>query len=342
MRTVLVQKRPELFASLKPPRDGRAEMVYDSLTESGGLMPALRGAERIFIALASATVMVLALAQYRAAVQRLHPWPQPRIEFQWVREPGQTSVSNVPAIHAAPNRLRTVASETPRVPQVPDLVQQTRADVRSVERRLKVDLSRPLYDNFKLFLYVSKAESGPLAQHMYVFDKNRRGGLNFLHEWPVSTGREQVETDYANANVSTLTPSGYYELDPKRFYRNHESAEWHERMPYAMFLNWVKSGARTGLAIHAATGSDIAALGSRASAGCIRLAPEDARSLFMLVREHYRGPAPRFAIDPRTETTSNKGVLLRDRKGRIKFAQGYQVLLVIENYGGENVVAEVF
>jgi hypothetical protein len=305
-------------------------------------MPALRRLECITIALASASMAMLALIHDRAAMPDQQQWPPPRIEFRWVREAGSSqtfsSASNAPAI-------RTVSSQSPD-PAIglphPTLPSQTAADIGRAEQRLRADLSRDLYDNFGLFLYVSKAQSGPLAQHMYVFDKRRRGGLNFLHDWPVSTGREQVETNSSNIDVSTDTPSGYYELDPKRFYLDHESAEWHEAMPFAMFLDWVESGRRTGLAVHAATGSDIAALGSRASAGCIRLAPDDARSLFMLIRDRYQGRVPRFAIDPRTGTMSTNGILLRDEKGRAEFAQGYQVLLVIENYGGEDLVAEMF
>ena len=48
-------------------------------------------------------------------------------------------------------------------------------------------------------------------------------------------------------------------------------------MPYAMFFNWENHGYQTGLAIHGATGDDIGLLGTRASAGCVRLSPENAR-----------------------------------------------------------------
>jgi hypothetical protein len=112
-------------------------------------------------------------------------------------------------------------------------------------------------------------------------------------------------------------------------------------MPYTMFFNWERHGYQTGLAIHAAVGDDVARLGSRASAGCVHLSLDNARRLFNLIRE-YRGPAPRFAFDRETETMSNQGRLMHDADGRVRTAQGYKVLVFIENYGGKNVVATLF
>jgi len=113
-------------------------------------------------------------------------------------------------------------------------------------------------------------------------------------------------------------------------------------MPYAMFFNWEDHGYQTGLAIHAASGDDISLLGQRSSAGCVRLAPENARVLFSLIRENYKGLVPKFAYDRKTATMANDGMLLHDSDGRVQLAQGYKVLVFIENYGGENVVAALF
>jgi hypothetical protein len=113
-------------------------------------------------------------------------------------------------------------------------------------------------------------------------------------------------------------------------------------MPYAMFFNWENRGYMTGLAIHGAAGEDIGLLGTRASAGCIRLAPENARVLFSLIRENYKGLVPKFAYDRRTATMANDGMMLHDSDGRLQLAQGYKVLVFVEDYGGENVVAALF
>jgi hypothetical protein len=207
-----------------------------------------------------------------------------------------------------------------------------------VEERLKDNLTQELYDDFKLFLYVSKATSGPWAQHMYVFRKRADGDLAFAYDWPVSTGRERVESNPGGARMTTHTPAGYYELDPDRFFVHHTSSEWHQPMPYAMFFNWIRNGNPTGLAIHSATGRDVAKLGRRASAGCIHLSPEAARTLFKLIRSQYRGAMPRFAVDS-DGTMSNEGLVLHDEDGRPEFARGYKVLVFIEDFGGRNVIA---
>jgi lipoprotein-anchoring transpeptidase ErfK/SrfK len=216
------------------------------------------------------------------------------------------------------------------------------AEIIRVEQRLKDRLTSEMLENFSLFLYVSKADSGPWAQRMYVFDKQPSGDLVLLYNWPVSTGREQVEFNPAGKQLVTDTPTGYYELDPHRAYEHYRSAEWGQPMPYAMFFNWVKNGNQTGLAIHAASGDDVARLGQRASAGCVHLSEDNARTLFTMIRSQYRGLAPRFAVDRRTGTMSNEGILLHDASGNVQMADGYKVLVFIEDYGGENVVAALF
>jgi hypothetical protein len=212
----------------------------------------------------------------------------------------------------------------------------------AVEERLRNSLSDELYSGFELFLYVSKAVSGPFAQQMYVFHRKPDGALDLLYDWPVSTGRERTELNGEGLELPTFTPTGYFKLDPLRFYRHHTSAEWREPMPFAMFFDWAKSGTPTGLAIHAATGREIAALGTRASAGCIRLAPKAAKTLFTLIRTEYRGPTPRFVMGRRTGTMSNGGIVLHDARGQPEMSEGYKVLVVVENYGGANLVAAMY
>jgi hypothetical protein len=216
------------------------------------------------------------------------------------------------------------------------------ADIVRVTMRLRDSLTREMFQNFSLFLYVSKASNGPWAQHMYVFTKDASGNLALLHDWPASTGRERNEIAANGTRQPSVTPRGYYELDPGRMYKTHFSGQWHEPMPHAMFFNWEHDGLQTGLAIHGAVGIEIAQLGSRASAGCIRIAPENAAELFSLIRAEYKGLAPRFAYDRRTATMSNDGLFMHDAAGNLQMAQGYKVLVFVENYGGENVVAALF
>ena len=83
------------------------------------------------------------------------------------------------------------------------------------------------------------------------------------YSWPVSTGMTGYET-----------PAGAF--TPSRLARQHYSREWDDApMPYSIFFT------DAGHAIH---GSQVVGrLGTPASHGCIRLAPQNAGILFRLV-----------------------------------------------------------
>lgn len=205
--------------------------------------------------------------------------------------------------------------------------------------RLKAGLSQDMLNHFDLFLYVSKASHGPLAQRMYVFRKESDEDLALIHDWAASTGREQQEVSPRGRRAFTATPRGYYQIDPQRMYRSYQSYNWDQPMPHAMFFNWERNGKLTGLAIHAANEKSLKKLGRRASAGCVQLAPRNAETLFNLIRKHYRGQVPRFAYNAASRTMNNSGVFMRGNNGRLKMADGYRVLVFIEDYGGKNIVA---
>jgi hypothetical protein len=175
---------------------------------------------------------------------------------------------------------------------------------------------------------------------MYVFEKTPEGDLALLYDWPVSTGRERVERDAHGHMQSSLTPTGYFEIDPKRLYADHASAQWDEAMPYAMFFNWQPNGHKTGLAIHGTAEGGQDALGTRASAGCVRLSIDNARTLFDLVRAQSQRPTPRLAyLDG---DVSSEGLFLHDAQGRLKLADGYPVLVLVDDYGGEDRVTSLY
>lgn len=215
------------------------------------------------------------------------------------------------------------------------------AAVDMVAHRLNDSLSREMFANFNLFIYVDKAERGPFAQRMFVFEKT---GDNFapLYDWPVSTGRESLERDAHGHLQSTITPVGYYALDPKRLYEDHVSSQWNEEMPFAMFFDWKPNGHDTGLAIHGAAGDEANALGTRASAGCVRLSEENAQTLFMLVTQQFRAPAPKIAYLDGSRNVSSEGFLLHDQDGQLALRDGYSVLVVVDDYVGESQVSSLF
>ena len=222
------------------------------------------------------------------------------------------------------------------IPQPPPLSQRPGSRAEAAALRLRASLSPELAQNFDLFIFVSKADHGPLAQRMYVFRKEA-GQLKLLYDWAASTGRELDEVSPRGRRGTTATPAGFYEFDPDRMYRRYHSYNWDQDMPNAMFFNWEREGVQTGLAIHSATGNDIARLGARASAGCVHLSPENAATLYRLVQGQYRGAMPRFATTG--GTMSNSGALSHGKDGAVRMTDGYRVLIDIENFGGENTLA---
>jgi lipoprotein-anchoring transpeptidase ErfK/SrfK len=257
--------------------------------------------------------------------RHLSDTPPPMVEL--TLDAPLTIAPDLPAIAAPMSAPPVVRAEAPLGPDLALTPEQTRA-----RAHLAATLTPEMRDNFGLFIFISKAAAGPSAQRAYVFRK-QRGALRLLYDWPASTGRERTETSPRGARTTTTTPAGLYQLDPDRMYRKYRSYSWDQDMPYAMFFNWRRRGLPTGLAIHAATGDDVARLGARASAGCVHLSPENARTLFELVTSEYRGRVPRFAIDA-DDTMSTKGKFSRRADGSLRMTDGYRVLVDIENYSG--------
>ncbi len=244
---------------------------------------------------------------------------------------------------AAPPAMELAQQETETsLMPAPDASPPPPGQVARVLAHLKVSLTKELYENFSLFLYVSKAEHGPWSQRMFVFAKQDSGDLSLKYSFPVSTGREVAMLGPSGRMYHTNTPQGYFQLDPERIYRRYTSHEWGHPMPYAMFFNWEHDGLQTGVAIHSAVDSDIALLGNRASAGCVRLHPQNAQLLFDLIKKNYRGQTPLFAYDRHTATLGKDGLLMHDKAGNLEYAEGYKVLVLIENNGGDDVVAALF
>jgi len=248
----------------------------------------------------------------------------------------------VPAAKAPEMQLAQQQPETLELMPAPDSAPPAPGEVSRVLSHLKISLTRELYENFALFLYVSKADHGPWQQRMFVFAKQENGDLKLKYSFPVSTGREVLAPGPKGNLLRTNTPPGIYQLDSERMYKRYTSGEWQHKMPYAMFFNWEHDGLQTGLAIHSAVGADVDQLGKRASAGCVRLHPQNAELLFRLIKANYRGLTPRFAYDNRTATMSNEGLLMHDKAGNIQYQDGYKVLVLIENNGGDDVIAALF
>jgi lipoprotein-anchoring transpeptidase ErfK/SrfK len=100
-------------------------------------------------------------------------------------------------------------------------------------------------------------------QTMYVY-VNRE----LTYVWPVSTGRGRYDTP-----GGTFRP---HRLERRWYSTKYSGAPMHN----AVFYNG-------GYAIHATT--EVSRLGSRASHGCIRLAPGNARTFYALVSQQGAG-----------------------------------------------------
>jgi hypothetical protein len=211
-----------------------------------------------------------------------------------------------------------------------------------VRARLEQSLTRDLRENFDLFLFVGKGAHGTAAQRFYVFRKEKDGRMALIYDWAASTGRERYEISPQGRRTFTATPSGLYQLDPKRMYSRYQSRAWNGAMPYAMFFNWEQRGNLTGVAIHGTAGAGAAKLGKRASAGCIHISRAHAKQLFELVRRDYGGQVPRFAYDEGSGTMSNRGALMRNATGALTMTEGYRVLIDVEDISGAHTMAQLY
>lgn len=216
---------------------------------------------------------------------------------------------------------------------------QETLDLNPVEARLRARVPAELVGYFDLFLYVSKAkpDRGEWAQRMFVLAKEQPQTFRLLHHWKVSTGREEPMPSPSGKMLGTDTPQGMFKLDRHRFHEDYRSRQWDSPMPFAMFFDWRIDGRPSGLAIHGTDAEGEAELGTRASHGCVRLATDNARTLFELIRDNYRGRVPVFQINPDTGTMSTTGALVRDENGKVMMTNGYKVLVFIEDYGGPSV-----
>jgi lipoprotein-anchoring transpeptidase ErfK/SrfK len=231
-----------------------------------------------------------------------------------------------PPVVAAPP---LVAPQTPQAPMPPPAqIDNAYLQANAVAERVRESVPSELAPYFDTVLYVSKAASGPWAQHMFVFHRRDSGRLALEDAFPVSTGRERMEKYF------TSTPTGIFELDPNRFDRNHRSHRWHNApMPWAMFLNYTIHNHLTGVALHSGIGH-VALLGQRASGACVRMPPERAEYYFKRFQTTERGMVPVFAFDESRGTTRTDGAIARDLAGKPVLTEGYRVLLVIQNTSG--------
>jgi lipoprotein-anchoring transpeptidase ErfK/SrfK len=163
------------------------------------------------------------------------------------------------------------------------------------------DLSRA-----KIVAIINKSPIGSTAQTIRIYQN-----AELIYEWKVSTGREKVETAKSGRVYKTTTPVGYYR--PTKLVLNYHSNTWKADMPNAVFFVG-------GIAVHATT--HVADLGKRASGGCVRLSPENAKTFYNLVK----------AIPVESVPTINKsGKTLVNSHEEPVLTKNRDVLIIVEN-----------
>lgn len=189
-------------------------------------------------------------------------------------------------------------------------------------------------NQFTNVVVVNKAAYGETAQtaRLYV---NRQ----LLLTTKVSTGREDVElinpfkgifrkifqTKGTSESHWRHTLRGFYAIT-RVMDENYKSGESKVQMPYAMFFDDTH-----GLALHqvppdlaGGEAAGIAALGKRASSGCVRVNKDEVIQIRNAVLAADKGEVP--VIDSRT------GQQVLDKYGRPQTKSGWKTIVIVEEY----------
>lgn len=142
----------------------------------------------------------------------------------------------------------------------------------------------PENDANKIIIMVHKSENPAVPEFMEVFRQRSRDAkdlepLNLFEDR--RSNQALVSTAGTYSGKKYVTPSGVFAIDSMEVM--HYSSKYNNApMPWTMFFNG-------GIAIHAATPSEFKALGRKASHGCVRVHPANAKLLFDFVKNEGRG-----------------------------------------------------
>ena len=192
------------------------------------------------------------------------------------------------------------ATELSVVPEMP----MNTMSLEQHNRLAKTDLTQL----FPVVIVVNKASKGPTAQTMKVY---HRGVLAYT--FAVSTGREQNELAKSGRRYFSATPVGWFA--PTRTYEKYFSNTWKAWMNNSVFFNG-------GIATHATTPDHYKELGRRASGGCVRLHPTNAKIVYDLILAEGKGEVPVF---------NRAGGLSTGLFGKIKTQRSWNTLIIVED-----------
>jgi lipoprotein-anchoring transpeptidase ErfK/SrfK len=184
------------------------------------------------------------------------------------------------------------------------------------------DLEVPWIKEFRYLILVNKANQGPSAQTLKIFEYGK-----LIITEKISTGRDAFEKKgehHSKADSWTVTPTGYY--TPSWLSIDHRSSAYGGRfsrilggtkMPFAIFFNG-------GIALHEAPKGTESMLGKKASGGCVRLPNSLASDLFSRVQETEGAKNPRFTVE---------GLPMKDEQNQQVYSAkpGFSALIVVQN-----------
>lgn len=188
-----------------------------------------------------------------------------------------------------------------------------------------------ILNQFEHVIVVNKAAKGTSAQTIRMFSSGMEVQLPFNK---VSTGAEDVEMISGAKKLAIKifggkgTTKSHWRHTTRGFYsvkrveaQNYRSGESKFHMPYAIFFNDVN-----GLALHEVpwefTDAGHAALGSRASSGCVRLHKNTIPGINEAVRDAGKGIVP--VINTKT------GLQELDAQGNPKTQTGWKSIVIVQ------------
>lgn len=185
-------------------------------------------------------------------------------------------------------------------------------------------------NQFTNVIVVNKAAKGSTAQTIRMFTEGKEVQLAFSK---VSTGKEDVEmvkgfTKLFRKLGARGTTTSHWRHTTRGFYsvkrvegQNYKSGESSFHMPYAIFFN-----STNGLALHEVpwefSEAGHAALGRRASSGCVRVHKNTIPTINEAVRDAGKGLVPVINIKTGLQET--------DAQGNLKTQQGWKSIVIIE------------
>lgn len=223
------------------------------------------------------------------------------LKFCGVEEP----TTQAPAVVSEPAKPTVAAPESvEQLPESSSTENQT-SIISMTDDQLEIVRAM---EEYSLVIYINKAASGPLSQHILVFENGQQ-----VIETKVSTGREKWEAPPSGRKYFSATAAGFF--TPAWLSEHYVSKLWKAPMPFAIFFNG-------GIAMHQVPRGAEDLLGRRASGGCVRIDRDHAKEIFKLVEKHGRGLVPQFG---------RNGKLVKSANGEVTRKILYKTLVIVDD-----------